>query len=201
GLSGFTAIALAYAIVKHRVLGIRVVIRRGMQYLLAKNVLRVILLSPFILLAVQLVRHPELGIGDLLLRSSWPFYLFVIASAALSLRYRKRLSTWVDLKFFRSAYQREEILLALIERIKSNESMEGVSRIVAREIEMALHPASMYMVYRQERGHVTLGYPASSPDAHSIIKYLTDEVQRNLEGTHTARMFSELESALPARAQ
>src|SRR5260370_1692010 len=149
-LVGVTAITLAYAIVKHRILGIRVVIRRGMQYLLAKNVLRVILFSPFIVLAVQLMRHPELCIGDVLLRSSWPFYLFVIASAALSLRYRKRLSTWVDRKFFRSAYQREEILLALIERIKSNESMEGVSRIVAREIEMALHPASMYMLYRQE---------------------------------------------------
>jgi hypothetical protein len=200
-LSGFTAITLAYAIVKHRVLGIRVVIRRGMQYLLAKNVLRVILFSPFIVFGVQLIRHPERGIGDVLLGSSWPFYLIVIASAASSLRYRKRLSTWVDRKFFRSAYQREEILLALIERIKSDESIEGVSRIVAREIEMALHPASVYMLYRGEHGHVTLGYPASSPDAQSIIRYLTDEVQQSLEGTHTARMFSEVESALPLRAQ
>ncbi len=200
-LVGVTAITLAYAIVKHRVMGIRVAIRRGVQYLLAKNVLRVILFSPLIILAVQLALHPERRIGDVLLGSSWLFYALIVASAAVSLRYRRKLSAWVDTSFFRSAYQREEILLALIERIKSDESFEHVSRIVAREIEMALHPASMYMLFRKDAGgRVTMSYPSNSPDEQTIVTLLTDDVQRSLEGAHTARMFAELDSALIERA-
>ena len=199
-LVGVTAIALAYAIVKHRVLGIRVVVRRGVQYLLAKNVLRVILLSPLIILGIQLLLHPERGIGDVLLRSSWPFSVLVVASAALSLRYRKQLGTWVDRKFFRGAYQQEEILMALIEKIKSNDSLEELSGIVAREIEMAFHPASIYIVYRRDTSsRVTLGYPSSSPEGRSIVESLTDDVLRSLEGERSARTLSELAVARPGR--
>ena len=104
-LVGVSAMTLAYAIVKHRVLGVRLVIRRGMQYLLANNVLRLTLFSPLIILGAQLLMNPHRGIGDVLLRSSWPFYLLVTASAGLSLRYRNQLRRWVDRKFFRTAYE------------------------------------------------------------------------------------------------
>ena len=198
-LVGVAAATLAYAIVRHRVLGIRVVIRRGVQYLLAKNVLRGLLFLPLIVFVLQVAIHPRRSIGDVLLGSSWIFYAFLAFSAGLSLRYHRQLGKWVDRKFFRSAYNQEEMLLELIERIKSNDSMDEVSATVAREMEKAFHPARIAIVYRKEAtSRITVGYPARSAEAQSIAELLGRDIMERFEEAHTIRTFRELTPALAA---
>src|SRR5439155_57959 len=74
-------ITLAYAVVKHRVFGIRIVIRRGVRYLLARNVLRAVLLLPMALLAGSVLLNPERTVAQILFQH--PFHLVLIAAAAL----------------------------------------------------------------------------------------------------------------------
>jgi len=175
-------VTLGYAVVRHRLLGINVVVRRGVQYLFAKNVLRLVLLVPILVIAFSVISNPHRTIAQVLFRNSIYFYVFLTITAALSLRFRKQLTSWVDRRFFREAYDSEQILLGLIERVKSAESVPEVSRLVTTELETALHPACVYVFYRPE-GSPEMKLSSSSanlvrdlvmPPGFTILKSMQD---------------------------
>jgi hypothetical protein len=145
---GLIPIALVYAGLKHRVLGIRLVIRRGLQYLLAKNVLRLVLLTPVLIVLVEIVRAPDRSFLDLFLRSSWHFYVPVMLTAALSLRYRHEVEQWLDRRFFRIAMQEEELLVAMTESIRTATTEDEVARAAERQIERGLQADGVRIFFR-----------------------------------------------------
>ncbi len=199
--SALAPITLAYAIVKHRILGIRVVIRKGVQYLLAKNVLRVILWLPLIAIAIDLLLHPREPLAEFLLNRSWWFYLLVIASASATLRYRNRLQLWVDRKFFRSAYEEEAILSELIDSMQACGTAIEVARAVSEKIGQNLHPSRVAVLYRKETGGLfTVGYPPGEPIALQFRGILNERVQNALETHRSARTFTEIAAAVQDRA-
>ncbi len=149
---GLAVVALVYAVARHRVMGIRVVVRRGLQYLLAKNVLRLIVLLPLLILLFEAVQYPNRSLNDLLLRSSWRFYLALAVTGAISLRFRRSLRIWLDRKFFRDAAEREQLLLQLIEHIKTAESADELSLSVAREVGVALQPDGLHILLTPSTG-------------------------------------------------
>ena len=160
---GLIPVTLAYAVVKHRILDVRLVIRRGLQYLLAKNVLRLILLAPVLIIAIQVGRDPNRSFSDLALRSSWRFYLLVMGSAALSLRYRHDLRRWLDKRFFRVALQEEETWVALTESIKAATREGEIANAVAQQIEAALPVEGIGVFFRSGANgelRAALGEPA-----------------------------------------
>ena len=149
-------LSFAYAIVKHQVFDITVVIRRGLQYLLAKNALRALLLLPAAGLAYGLVVQQQ-PIGRLLQTNS--VYVYLIAAAVVSLKFRTQLSRWLDRRFFREAYDRERILLSLIEDVEKLESASSVSKLVSHELEAAFHPACLFVWYREaDKPNLSLSY-------------------------------------------
>ncbi len=199
-MTALAPITMSYAILKHRVLGIRVAIRRGVQYLLARNVLRVILYLPLIAILADLVMHPQQQMGDFLLHKSWWFYLFVICSAAISLRYRKPLREWVDKKFFRSAYEEEVVLSELVDQMQSAGSADDVARVIADQIQSSLQPSSVCVLFRREpAGTFTIGYPVGSPLALQFRGLLNERVQELVRVHRSARTFSEVADALQDR--
>jgi tRNA A-37 threonylcarbamoyl transferase component Bud32 len=145
---GLIPVALVYAGLKHRVLGIRLVIRRGLQYLLAKNVLRIVLLTPVLIVLVDVIRAPERSFSDLFLRSSWHFYVPVMLTAALSLRYRHQVGRWLDRRFFRVAMQEEEFLVAMTESIRTATTEDEIARAAERQIERALAADGVRIFFR-----------------------------------------------------
>ena len=76
--------AYAYAILRHRVIPISLIIRRGVQYLLAKNVLRLLIALPLIGLALTVLTNPNRTLSDILLRNSLYFYVTLMIAAAIS---------------------------------------------------------------------------------------------------------------------
>src|SRR4029434_4082178 len=71
-------------------------------------------------------------------------YLYWIASAGWPLRYRQRLSLWLDRRFFREEYDREQLLLGLLDDLGKVDSVAQLSTLVNAKLESALHPASVY---------------------------------------------------------
>jgi GAF domain-containing protein len=192
---GISPIALAYAVIKHRVLGIRVVFRLGLQYLFAKTVLQVVILLPLLLVLIELVTNPGRSITDLVLNSSWVFYLAVAASGAVSLRYRRKMHAWLDRRFFRAAYDKEQILLALIERLKSAESEEEVAMVVARDLELAFHPDGLAILVRPADGSALhLAYANITDRAARIRDWLNTDPSGSL-GTGSILTLSESQDA------
>ena len=158
-LSIVIPLSFGYAIAKHRVLDVNMVVRRGIQHLLARNVLRIILLLPIVALVYTMVANPDRTIAEVLFGPSSYFYLFIIAASGVSMRYRREMMDWVDRKFFRQAYDREKILLRLIENLKLCASVQELSRLVSTELELALHPTGIYLLFwNAERRDFALEY-------------------------------------------
>jgi hypothetical protein len=147
---GLSCVALAYAVVRHRVLGIHVVVRRGVQYLLAKKALQLVIVLPTLILLFEVIRYPDQPVGDLLLHKPWPFYVLITVTCGVSLRYRREMQLWLDRKFFLPQLEQERTLLALAERIKTAESEAEVCLSAVREIDAALHVTGLHILIREQ---------------------------------------------------
>jgi len=155
--------ALAYGVLQHRLLDIHVVVRRSIQYLLAKRVLQAALLLPVLALVIRVVVNPQVTVRGLVFDSYHS--LGVAAAAGLGLAYRRSLLVLVDRRFFREEYNQERILRTLIEEIKDSDSISDVSRLVSEEVEAALHPQRVLVFYRREsHGDFTLGHSSGGTE-------------------------------------
>jgi eukaryotic-like serine/threonine-protein kinase len=160
--------ALMYGVLKHRLFDIRVVVRRGLRYMLARRVLQAILILPFLGLILPIVTHPNESLIQLLRRSSSVVNVALLAMVGLILRYRRQMREWLDRRFFREAYQQEVVLRRLMARIKELDSVEEVSRIVCNELDAALHPKWLYLAeWRGEPADLAF-VRASTPGALRI---------------------------------
>ena len=177
---GIVPVTWGYAIIKHRLFEINVVVRRGMQYLLAKNVLQILFALPLVALGYTIVSNRNQTVSDIV--SHNPVYLSLIAIAGVGLRFRRQLKDRIDRRFFREAYDQERILLGLIDEIKELNSMSEISRLVSNEIESALHPNNIYSFYREEeRRDLTLGYSSGGTSQTVLIpetSYLLRAIER-----------------------
>ena len=142
-------LALTYAVVKHRILGIEVVIRQGVKYLLARNVLRVILVLPIIGLVLPILLHPNRPLADAFSRNSLYLNLTLLIALSVSFKYHKQLSASVDRKFFREAHDQERVLNELIEQIAEIDSLAEISTLVSQQLMATMHPYSIAVFYRE----------------------------------------------------
>jgi hypothetical protein len=190
-------ITMTYAILKHRVLGIQVVIRLGLQYLLAANVLRALLFLPAAGIVLVFATNPDKTLGQLLTgRAAW-FNLALLAGTALSLRYRAPLSMAIDKRFFREAYDGEQILRRLADSVNQLDSIAEISQMLSRELEAALHARFVSVLYRNEHrpkfsetySTMELGNPLDLPDSAVLVSLL--------EERGTAQSWSGLRSSVP----
>jgi hypothetical protein len=171
-------VTLAYAVVKHRVFGIRIVIRRGVRYLLARNVLRALLALPLTLLLGSLLLNPDRTLGQILFQ--YPLHLVLIAAAALSLRYRSALQQGIDRRFFREAWDQEQVLRSLVNDISARDSLTDLSRLVSERLGATLHPERLYLVYGSlEGGDFALEYSSAGsssgvriPEDSSLVRIM-----------------------------
>ncbi|MEO8025230.1 MAG: protein kinase [Bryobacteraceae bacterium] len=197
-LAVITPITMSYAILKHRVLGIQVVIRLGVQYLLASQSLRLILFLPLAGLVAVVLRNPDKPLGELLTGGPGRINLVLLALTALSLRYRVPLRAAIDRRFFRGAYDREQILVRLIDRIKDLDSVEGFSRTLSQEIETAMHTRWVSVLYHADhKPEYSLVYTTAAREGEIDLQESAALVQ--LLGKHQgAQMWQSLRESCPA---
>ena len=138
-------LSFAYAVVKHRVLEIPVLLKRSARFLMVQwgvHILGVIAIaSLFAVLgrafAQQISAHPQVavipafGLGAVLV---WP-------AVAVGKRVNKR----IDRAFFRSAYDARLILENLAEKTRTATTRQELATLLQEEIKQALHPQMMVM--------------------------------------------------------
>jgi hypothetical protein len=145
-------ISWGYAILNRQVYDIQVVIRRSVQYLLAKNALRLFLALPAVGVLYVVVTKSDRSLRELIVYLFYdnPYYLLLTIAAVIGLIYRGRLRDWIDRRFFREAYQQDKILRELGEEVRGLDSMSEMSRLVSQKVDEALHPERLYIFYREE---------------------------------------------------
>ena len=130
-------VTMAYVIVVGRALDVRMIVRTGLQYTLASGGVRIIqglLIVGVILFTVYSSQKEHV---------SRPALIAQIAIAVVvAVRIRdlgERMRRWVDRRFFREAYNAEQILSELSEHVRSILDTRELLETVARKISESMH--------------------------------------------------------------
>jgi hypothetical protein len=132
-------VTTAYAVFVHRVLDVRLIARRALQYLLARYSVLAVVTLPLISLVVYFYNQRNRTLDDLISGSRVMLLLSVAAVGAAGLRYRGRLLDALDRRFFREQYDARQILTLLVDRIRSIKDSASLANLISREIDLALH--------------------------------------------------------------
>jgi sigma-B regulation protein RsbU (phosphoserine phosphatase) len=130
-------LTLAYVVVVQRAMDVRLVIRQGLQYTLARRgvlILRVLLSAAlFIVMASLLTSHAMKPAGTVVIVALGLWGIFLLHGATL------RLAVWVDRRFFRDVYNAEQILSDLAEKVRMIVETQPLLEIVTQRIADSLH--------------------------------------------------------------
>ena len=193
----------AYAVVRHKVIPVSFVIRRGLQYLLTKNVLRLLLVLPVLGIVWNIAANPSRRLDEILLQNSIGFYLCNLIVVVLVLINRFGLREWIDRRFFREQYNQEKVLRDLTEAVKESDSLAKLSRLVSSKIQAALHSENVYLFFRDDvhQSDFSLGYSTDgSNESSANLKLAADSpILRFMQQQREAIDFPFRESELPSR--
>ena len=175
-------ITLAYVIVVQRALDVRVVIRQGLRYALAQRgirVLQVILWALVGVVALMLATDPERNRPRKIQAIG-----FGIAAAAFIRRGGEKLRGWTDRRFFREAYNAEQILNELSDQVRTMVETGPLLETVARQISNSLHVPRIAMLVKDD-GHYAaaylLGYDATPQVAFEESAGMVEQLKRGRE--------------------
>ncbi len=154
-------LTFAYVIVVHRAMDLRVVVRQGVQYALAKGgvrALRVILIASLIIASILLADSPRTNRPQkVIVISLSVMFIFLIRQVA------ERLRVWVDRRFFREAYNSEQILSELSDNVRTMIETKPLLETVAQRISESLHVPRVALLLKDKDAYRTahaLGFEA-----------------------------------------
>ena len=194
-------IAFAYAIVRHQVIPVRLMIRRGVRYLLVSRgfylveAVAVVAAIVFVLTGARAEALDRIGgRADLLATGT----AAVVVFAALQLLNR-RVMPAIDRRFLRQAYDSAMVQEAIGEAARKLPSIDDFLGLVAGQIEGALHPETLAIFLRDPTsGHYSCAFPP--PDGLAEISASAPLIQA-LKGAPESRETEEGGLLLPIVAQ
>jgi tRNA A-37 threonylcarbamoyl transferase component Bud32 len=143
-------LSFAYAILHDRLFDIRVMIRQGLQYALARGVVLSVLPGLALILIIDLFVHSSQPLVAILSARGWIYSL--LAGLGLLVYFRRKL--WLealDRRFFREHCDAQRLLRDVVEEVREAGSFERVSPRVVARIGAALHPEFVALMVRDPR--------------------------------------------------
>ncbi|MEO8077655.1 MAG: hypothetical protein ABI818_15105, partial [Acidobacteriota bacterium] len=137
--------SFAYAILRHRLFDLRLIIRQGVRYALARRF--VAALTPMLsaVLVVDMLLHRSESLAAMV-QSRW--WWFTAIGGALFLVYSRR-ERWlrsVDRRFFRDRYDAQRLLKNIAEQISRASTLQAIAPWMTQQIAEALHPEFVNVV-------------------------------------------------------
>jgi sigma-B regulation protein RsbU (phosphoserine phosphatase) len=173
-------LTLAYVVLVQRAMDVRVLLRTGTRYALAKATLWVVQAGLITVIGLRLLlpvfekRQPQAS--DVLAAG-----LFLIVVLALRFGVSKRLQQWLDRQFFREAYNAELMLNELSDEVRRFTETSPLLETVARTVCDTLHIRQIAMLLRhgdafrlEQAVGVTADGTLALPVQASSIRYLTN---------------------------
>jgi sigma-B regulation protein RsbU (phosphoserine phosphatase) len=194
-------IAFAYAIVRHQVIPVRLMIRRGVRYLLVSRGFYLVEVAAVVAAIVFVLTGPRAealdrmgGRADLLATATAAILVF----GALQLLNR-RLMPAIDRRFLRQAYDSAMVQEAVGEAARKLPRVDDFLELVAGQIEGALHPETLAIFLRDATsGHYSCAFPP--PDGLAEISANAPLIQA-MKGAPESRQTEEGGLLLPIVAQ
>ena len=140
-------LTMAYVIVVQRAMDVSVVIRQGLQYALARNgvlAIQIVLSFAVVFIALSFVSDATTNRPQKL--------IFICVGVTLVFLIRLlagRIKVWMDKKFFREAYNAEQILSDLSDDVRTMVETRPLLETVAGKISESLHVPQVSLLLRQ----------------------------------------------------
>jgi tRNA A-37 threonylcarbamoyl transferase component Bud32 len=140
-------VSFAYAVLRHQIFDIRLMLRQGLQYALARRL--VVSLVPIctVVLVLDLFAHRDQPLASIILSRGW-VYLAVAGLAGAVHVQRTRWLEAIDRRFFRERYDAQRLMLAVVEEIRHAAGLQTIAPQVVARIEAALHPEYVAVLVR-----------------------------------------------------
>jgi len=164
-------LSLAYVIVVHRAMDVRVVVRQGLQYALAR---RGVMVLQGVAIVIAIVTASTLSGQAGVNRPRRMQYLAGAIIFVLAIRRAAdRARGWIDTRFFREAYDAEQILTALSEDVRTIVDTDTLLSTVGQRVATSLHVQHLAALIRQNGAYAPayrLGeLPAVRLGADSVV--------------------------------
>jgi eukaryotic-like serine/threonine-protein kinase len=142
-------VSFAYVILRHRVFDLGIILRRSLQYALARRLLLSAVPALAAVFLADLLLHGNQPILAVVRARGW-MYAMIAALAAIALPRRQQWLESLDRRFFRERYDARRLLREVAEEVHTAKSLEyEAPRVVAR-IEAALHPEFAALMIREQ---------------------------------------------------
>ena len=158
-------ICFAYAILRHRLFDIRVIIRQGIRYAAAKQLL--LLAAPAIIavFVADIYTHRDRRVDEIVQERGW-IYLSLAALAIFSHLRRERWLRSLDRRFFREQYDAQDIVHSTLEQVRAASSLADVAPTVVKRIHAAMHP-TFCAIFGRRPIDITYSVISAFPDRFS----------------------------------
>jgi sigma-B regulation protein RsbU (phosphoserine phosphatase) len=130
-------ITLAYIILVEKAMDVRVVVRQGLRYAAARGTIRVLVVLAMLAVALNLwnlVDDPDANRPRKLQAIA-----FGMAAVLVVPRFAKRAMDWTDRKFFREAYDAEQVLTHLSDEVRTMVETDSMLDTILDRIGATLH--------------------------------------------------------------
>ena len=144
-------LALGYAIVRHRVLDIHLMVRQGVRYALARRAVLGMVPALATVLIVDIIVHSREPLASILRARGW-IYAVVGALGLVAVFQRTQWLAALDRRFFREQYNSLRVLREVIDEVQQSKSLDDVAPRVVARIETALHPEFVSVMLREATG-------------------------------------------------
>lgn len=141
-------LSFAYAILRQRLFDVRVIVRRGLQYAMARRFLLAIPMLAAGLLVVDLIFHGNQPLFAVL-KSHGAVYVAVWALAGLAYQQRNAWLSELDRRFFRDKYDAQTLFKQVMDDIRHAGNVEEVSSSVVTRVAEALHSEFCALLMRR----------------------------------------------------
>ncbi|MFZ0863973.1 MAG: SpoIIE family protein phosphatase [Candidatus Sulfotelmatobacter sp.] len=171
-LHALVPLGFAYAVVKHRVLEIPVLLKRSARYLLVQRgsfaLILIVCAAATWFLAAAFARHFPAYAGMGLPLGTVFGVLLVLAIAQVQRAVRQRL----DRAFFRGSYDARMILQDLAEKARTVSSRHELATLLEQHLNRALHPRSLTGYFETHDGNLSAECGYAPPGMDTITPEL-----------------------------
>ena len=142
--------ATTYAVVEEHALDVAFVVRRAVQYALAKYTVIAATIAVVIAVAAIAYRNRSRPLAEIIAGSPLAVTLTVVL--VILLLSRRALLSAIDRRFFRDQYDARQILINFVERSQSLHSTREVMKLLVGEVERALHLERVALLMLDDTG-------------------------------------------------
>ena len=156
--------SFAYAILRHRLFDVRLMLRVGLQYALARRVLSSVVPLMGAVFLADLWINRQTSFAAILQARGWAYAGLAVLAVVARLRRHQWLDA-LDRRYFRERLNAQRLLRGIGEETRNAAGLDEVALRVVSQIEAALHPEFVALLVRQP-GQAAFGSVAISPASH-----------------------------------